>query len=205
MVDFRRIALFCLEKLLSKHKLLYFLKIWRSMALLATPWLRLCPQPCQRKKKLIHTLFGEIKAFKTKLKFSQRQICQYVFDIFSVFAKCTWRRWKWHTDAEYADEIVKLQREFDRQFQDFHNLESGIKFFSILFEFDVESVSIDVQMEQWLWMVRAHPKGESIYFQGMWALTRFRTRKFWLINLPKNTFVFTAYLKSGGLTQRTIT
>ena len=35
-----------------------------------------------------------------------------------MFAKCTWRRWKWHTDDEYADEIVKLQREFDRQFQD---------------------------------------------------------------------------------------
>ena len=79
------------------------------------------------------------------------------------------------------------------------NLESGIKMFSIPFEFDVESLPIDVQMEQWFLMVRAPPKVESIYFQGTRALTRFRTRKFWSINLSKNTFAFTAYLKSGGL------
>ena len=90
-----------------------------------------------------------------------------MFDIFSVFAKCTWKRWKWHTDAEYADEIVKLQREFDRQFQDFRNLESGIKMFSIPFEFDVESVPIDVQMEQWFLMVRPPPQGGTNIFPGV--------------------------------------
>ena len=64
--------------------------------------------------------------------------------------KVRWRWWKWHTDTEYADEIVKLQREFGLQFQDFGNLESGIK---IPFEIDVELVPTDVQMEQWFQIV----------------------------------------------------
>jgi len=66
------------------------------------------------------------------------------------------------------------------------------------------SVPIDVQMEQWFLIVRAPPRGESIHFQGWRALTRFRTRKFWSINLPKNTFAFAAYLSQGGLKQRAI-
>ena len=52
-----------------------------------------------------------------------------------------------HNVAKYADEIVKLQREFDRRFQDFRSLENGIKMFSMPFHIDVESVLIDVQME----------------------------------------------------------
>ena len=74
---------------------------------------------------------------------------------FSVFAKCTWRWWKWHTDVENADEIANLQLECDRRFQDFCSLESGIKMFSLPFEIDVKSVPIDVQMEQWLLIVGA--------------------------------------------------
>ena len=29
-----------------------------------------------------------------------------MFDLFLCLQSDTWRRWKWHTDAEYADEIV---------------------------------------------------------------------------------------------------
>ena len=47
---------------------------------------------------------------------------------------------------------MKLQCEFDRQFQNFCNLESGIKMISIPFEIDIESVPIDVQMVQWFLM-----------------------------------------------------
>jgi len=32
------------------------------------------PQPCQGKEKLIHNRFSEMKAFKTKLKFWQKQL-----------------------------------------------------------------------------------------------------------------------------------
>ena len=81
------------------------------------------PQPYQGKKKLIHNLFGESKAFEAKLKFWQEAVTLICIWSIWVFAKCTWRWWKRHTDAEYADKIVKLQREFDRWFQDFRNLE----------------------------------------------------------------------------------
>ena len=62
----------------------------------------------------------------------------------------------------------KLQREFDRRFQDCRNLDSGIK---ILLEIDFEPVPIDVQMEQWFLIVAARipggvnafPEGESPY------------------------------------------
>jgi len=45
-----------------------------------------------------------------------------------------------------------LQREFDRRFQGFRNLESGVK---IPFEIDVESVPIDIHMEQ-LFLIVGH-------------------------------------------------
>ena len=126
---------------------------------------------------------------------------------FSVFTKNTRKWWKWHTDAEYADEIVKLQREFDRQFQDFHNLESGIK---ITLEVDIESVPVKVQMEQWLLIVGTRIPGSNQYintmdFQRARAFARFRTWKVWSINLPIDRFAFTVYFKSGDLKQRTIT
>ena len=75
-----------------------------------------------------------------------------------MFAKCTRKWWKRHTDAEYADEIAKLQRECDRQFQDFHNVESGITL-----EVDIESEPVKVQMEQWLLIVGARIPGGNQY------------------------------------------
>jgi len=39
--------------------------------------------------------------------------------------------------------------------------------FSIPFEFDVEAVPIDVQMEQWFLMVRPPPQGETNIFPGV--------------------------------------
>ena len=45
MFNFRRITLFCLEKRLSKHKWLYFLKIWGEAWHLWPSWLRLCFGP----------------------------------------------------------------------------------------------------------------------------------------------------------------
>jgi len=72
--------------------LVEMVELWKLRVGLETNILPPTPHPCQGKKKLIHNLFGEIKAFETKLKFWQRQLCQYVFDILSMFAKCTWRR-----------------------------------------------------------------------------------------------------------------
>jgi len=40
------------------------------------------PQPCEGKERLIHNLFGEIKAFEPKLKFWRSQLRQYVLDLF---------------------------------------------------------------------------------------------------------------------------
>ena len=40
------------------------------------------PQLCQGKEKLIHNLFGEMKASVTKLNFWQRQLRLYVSDLF---------------------------------------------------------------------------------------------------------------------------
>jgi len=59
-------------------------------------------------------------------------------------------------------EIAKLQLEFYHRFQDFHNVESGVNMFSIPLEIDVESVPIDVQMEQWCVIMAACLQGETI-------------------------------------------
>ena len=85
-----------------------------------------------------------IKAFETKLKLWQRQLCQNMFDHFpclqSAFGKS-----ETNSDAKYSQEIVKLQHEFITDCKTF-SLENCIKMFSKCFDIDVESVSIDVQM-----------------------------------------------------------
>jgi len=118
---------------------------------------------------------------------------------FSVFAKCTWRLWKWHTDtdAEYTDEIGKLQLKFDCRFQDFRYVESGINVFNSLRNWCWISVNRCPNGTVVLNRGSMPPKGNN--FQGAWALMCFRTWKFWSINLPINTFAFTAYLNSRGL------
>ena len=49
--------------------------------------------------------------------------------------------------AKYAVEIVKLQHELDRWFQDISSLENGIEMFLTLFDIDVASVPVDVRVE----------------------------------------------------------
>jgi len=51
----------------------------------------------------------------------------------------------------------------------------------------------------WFFRGGVPPQGASINFQGAWVLTHPATWKVWSINLPINTFVCTAYLKSGVL------
>ena len=69
----------------------------------------------QGKKKLIHNLFAEIKAFEAKLKLWQKQLRQNVFDRFPCL-RSELVDGESDNGATYADEIIKLQREFDRRF-----------------------------------------------------------------------------------------
>ena len=101
---------------------------------------------CKERKKLIHNIFAEIKAFEAKLKLWQKQLRQKVFDRFPCL-QSELVDGESDNGAKYADEIVKLQREFNRRFQDFRSLENGIKMFSMPFNINVQSVPIDVQME----------------------------------------------------------
>jgi len=57
--------------------------------------------------------FGEIKAFATKLKVWQKQLRQNVFDHLSYLLSALGDG-KSENGDNYADEIVKLQHEFDR-------------------------------------------------------------------------------------------
>jgi len=45
MFDFRRATVFCLGRRFSEHKITIYAKIWETLALWATPWLRLCCKP----------------------------------------------------------------------------------------------------------------------------------------------------------------
>jgi len=63
------------------------------------------------KGKLVHNLFGEVKAFQAKLKLWQRQLHQNVLDHVPCLQSALGDG---KSGAKYADEIVKLQCEFDR-------------------------------------------------------------------------------------------
>ena len=69
----------------------------------------------QGKKKLIHNLFAEIKAFEAKLKLWQKQLRQNGFDHFPCL-QSELVQGESDNGAKYADEIVKLQGEFDCRF-----------------------------------------------------------------------------------------
>ena len=100
----------------------------------------------KEKKKLVTNLFAEIKAFEAKPKLWQKQLHQNVFNHFPCL-ESELVDGESDNGVKYAGEIVKLQREFNHRFQDFRSLENNIKIFSMLFNIDVESVPIDVQME----------------------------------------------------------
>ena len=95
------------------------------------------------KGKLVHNLFGEVKAFQAKLKLWQRQLHQNVLDHVPCLQSALGDG---KSGAKYADEIVKLQCEFNRWFQDFRKLENDIKMFNA-FDIDVKAVPTDDQME----------------------------------------------------------
>ena len=175
-------------------------RCWKILETSSRSWRRtVCRRlhnPAKERKNSLTIFLVKLKRLKQSKNFAVTLICAWPF---SVFARCAWKRWKWHTDA---DEIVKLQREFGRRFQDFWNLESGIKTVWNCCWISANKCPNGIVV---LNRGGTPPRGESINFQVAQALTCFRTWKLWSRNLPINTFAFTAYLKSGGLKQRTIT
>jgi len=75
------------------------------------------PQPCQGKEK-IHSQSFWWKAFEAKLKFWQRQLHENAFVLFRCLRSAL-EDGENDSGVKYADDIVKLQSEFDRRFQVF--------------------------------------------------------------------------------------
>jgi len=111
-----------------------------------------------------------------------------VFDLFLLFKSALGDGESGMLMLNMLIKSYKLQREFDRRFQDFRNLENGIQIFSIPFEIDAESVPIDVQMEQWFLIVGAHLPGVINTFPRDASLMRFENTEI-LINKYTKTYI----------------
>ncbi|XP_065645479.1 general transcription factor II-I repeat domain-containing protein 2-like [Hydra vulgaris] len=100
----------------------------------------------QGKNKLVTTMFDDVRAFQTKLLLWERQIEQEKLVHFETCKSMKLQDPNFMFSS-YSKNVINIKQDFEVRFQDFENCESKFALFTSPFNFDIEKVEEDLQIE----------------------------------------------------------